>query len=143
MGAYLMMFAAWGVGLPLPILNLVAAIIYHFVNRKNSRFAAFHSLQSVLSQIPVTAINAFLVGWTIRNVVRESQFTRAFFAYLIFMIVVNIAYVTISIVAMVRARKGRFFYMPIFGRYAFDRYYGAGASTYDKPIPPNKPPEGF
>ncbi len=28
MGAYLMMFAALGAGLPLPVLNLVAAIIY-------------------------------------------------------------------------------------------------------------------
>ena len=28
MGAYLMMFAAWGAGLPLPLLNLLAAIIY-------------------------------------------------------------------------------------------------------------------
>ena len=34
MGAYLMMFAAWGVGLPLPLLNLVAAIIYFFTNKK-------------------------------------------------------------------------------------------------------------
>ena len=33
MGAYLMMFAAWGAGLPLPLLNLVAAIIYFFINK--------------------------------------------------------------------------------------------------------------
>ena len=28
MGAYLMMFAAVGAGLPLPVINLIAAIIY-------------------------------------------------------------------------------------------------------------------
>ena len=33
MGAYFMMFATAAMGLPLPILNLVAAIIYYYVNR--------------------------------------------------------------------------------------------------------------
>ncbi|MCH8330385.1 MAG: hypothetical protein IH946_03240, partial [Bacteroidetes bacterium] len=32
MGAYLMMFAAVAAGLPLPIINLIAAIIYYYVN---------------------------------------------------------------------------------------------------------------
>jgi hypothetical protein len=40
MGAYLMMFAAWGAGLPLPLLNLIAAVIYFFINKKQSRFVA-------------------------------------------------------------------------------------------------------
>ena len=50
MGAYLMMFAAWGVGLPLPLLNLLAAIIYFFTNKKTSRFVSFHAYQSLLKQ---------------------------------------------------------------------------------------------
>ena len=37
MGAYLMMFAAWGARLPLPLLNLLAAVIYFFTNKKPSR----------------------------------------------------------------------------------------------------------
>ena len=32
-----MMFAAWGAGLPLPLLNLLAAVIYFFTNKKPSR----------------------------------------------------------------------------------------------------------
>jgi len=34
MGAYFMMFAAWGIGLPLPFLNLVAAGIYYGLHRR-------------------------------------------------------------------------------------------------------------
>ncbi len=49
MGAYLMMFAAFAVGLPLPAVNLIAAMIYYFINRKKSRFIHFHCLQSFLS----------------------------------------------------------------------------------------------
>ncbi len=143
MGAYLMMFAAWGISLPLPVLNLVAAVIYHFVNRKNSRFVAFHSFQSTLSQIPVTIVNVILVGWIVRNIVAERGFDRSFLAYLMFMIVVNLLYVILSLVGMVRARKGRFYYMPLFGRIAFARYYGPDKISFDKPVPPNKPPEGL
>ena len=32
MGGYLMMFAALAAGLPLPIINLIAAIIYFYIN---------------------------------------------------------------------------------------------------------------
>jgi hypothetical protein len=34
MGGYLMMFAALAVGLPLPIINLIASIIYYYTNKK-------------------------------------------------------------------------------------------------------------
>jgi len=93
MGAYLMMFATWVVGLPLPVLNLIAAVIYFYVNKKSSRFVAFHALQSLLSQV--------------------------------------------------HARKGSFYYMPLFGRISFSRYYGPNAESFSKPVPPNRPPEGF
>ena len=36
MGAYLMMFAALGAGLPLPIINLIAAVIYYYINKSAS-----------------------------------------------------------------------------------------------------------
>jgi len=32
MGAYLMMFAALATSLPLPIINLIAATVYYYVN---------------------------------------------------------------------------------------------------------------
>ena len=151
MGAYFMMFAAWAVGLPLPIFNLIAAFIYFFIHRKKSRFTAFHSLQSLLSQLPVTVVNVGLIVWVVRIVVRwfifDTEagpfFSQAFFGYLIFMILLNILYIVISIVALVKARKGLFFYMPLFGRLAFARYYGPNAIDYDKPREANKPPEGF
>ena len=50
-----------------------------------------------------------------------------------------------SIVALVHANKGRFFYMPFFGRISFARYYGPRTERL-RPAPrvwENKPPEGF
>jgi len=143
MGAYLMMFAAWGIGLPLPILNLIAAVIYFYINKKNSRFVSFHSLQSLLSQVPVTLINVGLIVWLIRNLFTDLTFSSAFFICLVFMVLSNIMYILFSVIALVRARKGRFFYMPFFGRVTFDRYYGPRAVSFSRPVEENRPPEGF
>ncbi|MDC7124080.1 MAG: DUF4870 domain-containing protein [Spirochaetales bacterium] len=141
MGAYLMMFAAWGAGLPLPFLNLVAAGIYYATNKKKSKFVAFHALQSMVSQIPVTVVNAGLLFWLIRTLVKEASFTTYFWAYLVFVCIVNIVYIVTSIIALTRANKGNFFYFPVFGRWAFYRWYGPDApnSTENK-IRKNLPP---
>ncbi|MCK5094324.1 MAG: DUF4870 domain-containing protein [Spirochaetes bacterium] len=143
MGAYFMMFAAWAIGFPLPILNLVAAVIYFFVNKKNSRFIAFHALQSLLSQIPVTLVNVGFIAWLAGILLSENTFSSAFFVYLVFMGLSNIVYIIYSIIALGRARKGRFFYFPFFGRLSFARYYGPDAVSFSEPVEENKAPEGF
>jgi uncharacterized Tic20 family protein len=143
MGAYLMMFAAWAVGLPLPVLNLIAAVIYFYVNRKTSRFVAFHALQSLLSQIPVTLINVAFIAWLIRNLITGAAYQQGFFILLALMAGSNILYLIFSIAALVRAKKGNFFYFPLFGRAAFARYFGPNAVSLEASPRENKPPEGY
>lgn len=143
MGAYLMMFAAWAVGLPLPTINLLAALIYHLLNRRSSRFVAFHTLQSLLSQIPVTLANVGLVAWLIRTLVLELSFSTAFFYYTGFVVLINVLYVIYSIIALVHATRGQFYYMPFFGAACYARYYGPDAVDIDGPVPPNRPPQAY
>ncbi len=101
MGAYLMMFAAIGAGLPLPIINLIASLIYYFVQKNNSRFVRFHSLQSLLSQLPTTAVNAVAVFWTLQIFFFHNYETSdQYFGYLIMTAIVNLAYFIFSIVGM-------------------------------------------
>ena len=116
MGAYLMMFASIGAGLPFPIINLIAAVIYYFVNRKKSRFVKFHSFQSLISQFPTTILNAITLSWTIRNFLTDSDFDQSFFGFLIAVIVTNIAYFVFSIIGAVKAKKGQMYYLFFFGR---------------------------
>ena len=143
MGAYFMMFAAWGIGLPLPAFGLIAAFIYFMIHRRKSRFVAFHAHQSLMSQVLVTAVNLTLIVWLIRILLTDLHFPSRFFVFLGFMVLANILYVVYSIVALMRARKGQFFYIPIFGRYSFGRYYGPNAKPLEKPMEPNRPPDGF
>ena len=144
MGSYLMMFASLAIGLPIPLVNLIASVIYFLVNRKTSHFVAFHALQALLTHIPVVLLNAGLVAWLVTALVTAAGFHPEFFRYLFFTVLVNLAYIVWSIVALVHAHKGRFFYMPLIGRLCFGRYYGHRAEARREPRRwENKPPEGF
>ncbi len=140
MGAYFMMFATAALGLPLPILNLVAAIVYYYVNRSKGRFVEFHTLQSLYSQIPVTLLNIGLVVWVIINLVKDLGFTEVFWGYLIMAAIANIVYLIFSIIGAVQARKGLFYYFLFFGKAAYAQVYrvreGRAVSS-----PANRPPK--
>ena len=148
MGSYLMMFAAFAVGLPLPIINLIAAIVYYVLNRKKSRFVKFHCLQSLLSQIPTTIMNAVLVGWTIRLFIVEKfdrvitdvdwSTTNAYIGYAIAVAIANLMYVIFSIVAAIKANKGQFYYFIFFGKVAY--HYAFSKSIELNSVVVNKPP---
>lgn len=139
MGAYFMMFATMALGLPLPILNLIAAIIYLYMNNKKDRFIKFHSLQSLYSQIPLTIINGAAVIWAITLIVRTEIINNNFIAYLVFLGVINIIYVIFSLIGASRARKGQLYYFIFFGPLAFDHAYRRKANEDEETIV-NKPP---
>jgi uncharacterized Tic20 family protein len=144
MAAYLMMFASLAVGLPFPFVNLIASFVYYLVTRKTSPFVAFHGLQSLLFHVPVTLLNAGAIGWLVAALVTGPHFPPVFFAYVIFTAAVNVLYIVFSIIALIAAHKGRFYYMPFFGRVAFARWYGPRAvARREPPAWENKPPEGF
>lgn len=147
MGAYLMMFAAVAVGLPLPVINLIAAIVYYYVNRRKSRFIHFHSLQSLLSQLPTTFMNWGLLYWIINIwLLHDATADDLFYGYIVIVIVANIIYFTFSIVAAVKARKGRMYYLLFFGKLSYEMVFSKSREfRYEgDPVPAhvveNKPP---
>ena len=140
MGSYLMMFAAMGAGLPLPIINLIAAVIYYFIQQKNTRFVRFHTLQSLWSQFPTTLINAGAVFWTLQiYFFKNYQASDEYFGYLIMMAIANLIYFIFSIVGAVQSRKGRMYYFLFFGKLAYHQVYKKRPETDNKDsanIPP-------
>jgi len=133
MGSYLMMFAALAVGLPFPSLNLIAAIIYYFVNRSKGRFVHFHILQSLYSQIPTTLLNVGLVAWLLNMFLNDIfMFDDVFKAYVLLVVTVNLAYFIFSIIAAVKARKGQFYYFMFVGKIAFKQVYTFNAEKEQK-----------
>ncbi|MCI0471185.1 MAG: DUF4870 domain-containing protein [Candidatus Aminicenantes bacterium] len=143
MGSYLMMFAAWAVGLPLPFLSLIASIIYYYVNKKESKFVGFHAFQSLITQIPISFLNAGVIIWLL--VILGSSFRQweSFIVFSIFSGIINLLYVIFSLVAAVKARRGQFFYFFVFGMIAFDKFYGSGADKSAAKTRENLPPKGY
>lgn len=139
MGAYFMMFAALAAGLPLPVLNLIAAIIYLFINKKKSRFVHFHALQSLLSQLPTSIMNVGLVAWVIRAIFFDAHFDAYFKGYLAMVLAANLIYIIFSIIAAVKARRGQFYYFLFFGRVAYHYAYRQLPDNTYKVI--NQPPK--
>ena len=91
---------------------------------KKNRFVHFHSLQSLLSQLPTTLVNWGLLYWLLQiYIFHNSALNNAFYAYLIFTIVSNLLYFVFSLVAAAKARKGNFFYFLFFGSYSYNRVY--------------------
>ena len=140
MGAYLMMFAAIGAGLPLPIINLLASIIYFFVQKKNSRFVRFHSLQSLYSQLPTTIVNAIALFWTLQIFFFHNyEATDKYFGYIIMILLVNLAYFTFSIVGAIKARSGQMYYFLFFGKLCYELVYKVREEQmFDQEV--NRPP---
>ena len=151
MGAYLMMFGALAAGLPLPIINLIAAIIYYVVNAKKSRFIKFHALQSLLSQAPTTLMNAGLLYWTLHAIFNHGfgkdviidgfpEMDQLYWGYLWTVVAANLLYVIYSIVGAVKARKGQFYYFVFFGKLAYHFAYRVKLSDFEPKQTLNKPP---
>jgi uncharacterized Tic20 family protein len=138
-GAYLMMFATTALGLPLPLINMIASVVYYFVNRSKGRFVQFHALQSMYSQLIVSAVNSILVIWAVSNFVKSNPFTNIFWGFAIAAGVFNVIYTVFSIIGAVRAYKGRFYYFFFFGRLSFIQTYRMNEEKSDQPI--NLPPK--
>ena len=120
MGAYLMMFAALGAGLPLPIINLIAAVIYYYVNKKAARFVRFHTHQALISQVPTTLMNAIALFWGLRIAFSDEwSLTNIYKGYLVAVVLANLLYFIFGIVAAVKAHHGKMYYFLLFGKISY------------------------
>lgn len=122
MAAYLTMFATTAIGLPLPFLNFIAAWVYHHYTKRTSPFVSFHSYQSLILQAVISALNGAVVAWAIYCFI-QGDFTNVFYTFLVFTLIVNLLYFIFSIVAAVKAYKGKMFYFFFFGKVAFTQGY--------------------
>lgn len=104
--SYLMSLIAVIVGLPLPIINLIATFIFYLGNRKSTYFVRWHCLQALLSQVTVVIANSAAVYWTLHIVFGKGVLTDNYIGYLITVILLNIIEFIMTIYAAVMTRRG-------------------------------------
>jgi uncharacterized membrane protein len=113
--SYLLSMVAFIVGVPLPITNLIATILYMVLNRNSSYFVRWHCTQVLLSQLVTFFINSSLFWWTIKIIFTEKQFTKEYFILLVFVLVFNLIELISTIYTAIKIREGKHLKWFIFG----------------------------
>lgn len=104
--SYLMSLIAIIAGLPFPIVNLIASLIFYLGNRKATYFVRWHCTQTLLSQLSMLLINSVGFWWTISVVFTEEVATNSFIAYIITALIFNLFEFIATIYTAINTRKG-------------------------------------
>ena len=88
--SYLMSLIAIMVGLPLPILNLIATLYFYLSNRKSSYFVRWHCTQALISQLFTLFINSCGFWWTISIIFTDEVISTEYISYMIAAFIFNL-----------------------------------------------------
>jgi hypothetical protein len=104
--SYLMSLIALIAGMPLPIINLVASVIFFVGNRKGTYFVRWHCTQALLSQFSLLFMNSFGFWWTISIMFGPETISSKYIGYVITILIFNISEFVATIYTAVQTRKG-------------------------------------
>ena len=105
--SYLMSLLALLVGMPLPIVNLIATFIFYLGNRKANYFVRWHCTQALLSQLSVLFLNSYAFWWTISIMFTDESVSNSYFAYVITLGLFNLFEFLSTIYTAIEVRKGQ------------------------------------
>ncbi len=105
--SYLMSLVVIMVGLPFPIINLIASAIFYFGNRKSPHFVRWHCTQALLAQSFTLPVNAAGVYWTIAVVFGHAVLTNSYIAYIFTILLFNLVEFIATMYAAIQTRKGK------------------------------------
>jgi len=104
--SYLMSLIALIAGLPLPIINLIATLIFYLGNRKGTYFVRWHCTQALLSQLSMLFINSFGFWWSVSIILTDETITDNYIAYIIAALIFNLTEFIATIYTAIQTRKG-------------------------------------
>lgn len=104
--SYLMSLVAVIVGLPLPIINLIATFIFYLGNRKGTYFVRWHCTQALLSQASLLAMNSFGFWWTVDIIFGDKSVTNPYLGYMMTIVIFNLVEFIATIYTAIQTRKG-------------------------------------
>ncbi len=105
--SYLMSLIAVIAGLPLPIINLIATVIFYLGNRKGTYFVRWHCTQALLSQVSLLIINTNGFWWTVGILFSVGEVTNKYIAYMITGFLFNLVEFIATIYTAIQVRKGK------------------------------------
>jgi len=113
--SYLMSVVALMAGLPLPVINLIATLMFFFGNRRSTYFVRWHCTQALLAQAITLVMNAAGVYWTLSILFGDNHISNPYIAYIITIILFNILEFVATMYAAIRTRKSKHVVWWLFG----------------------------
>lgn len=104
--SYLMSMIAIIIGLPLPIINLLATLFFYLSNLKSTYFVRWHCTQALLSQLSVLFINSYAFWWSISILFSDEKLSSNYLAYILIVILFNLIEIITTIYTAIQTRKG-------------------------------------
>lgn len=104
--SYLMSIIFITFSLGIPIINLIATIVFYFVNKKSTNFVRWHCIQAMLSQLSLFFINTIFVIWVILLFTKVFDINDMFIAFTITVLFFNFLEFLSTISAAIKTRKG-------------------------------------
>lgn len=104
--SYLMSLIAVIAGLPLPIVNLIATLIFYLGNRNGTYFVRWHCTQALLSQFSLLFMNSFGFWWTVSIVFGDESVSNPYIAYMLTIFAFNVVEFVATIYTAIVTRKG-------------------------------------
>jgi uncharacterized Tic20 family protein len=105
--SYLMSIVVVIMGIPLPVINLLATFFFYIANRKEGYFVRWHCTQALLSQFSLFVVNSIGFWWTLSILFSSAiQVSNAYFAYTVSLFLVNFVEFIATIIAAIKTRRG-------------------------------------
>jgi uncharacterized Tic20 family protein len=105
--SYLMSLVVVIMGIPLPVINLLATFFFYIANRKEGYFVRWHCTQALLSQFSLFVVNSIGFWWTLSILFSSAiQVSNAYFAYTVSLFLVNFVEFIATIIAAIKTRRG-------------------------------------
>ena len=105
--SYLMSLIAFIGGLPLPVVNLLATLIFYLGNRKAKGFVKWHCTQALLSQLMALPLNSACFWWTISIIFTDEKISSNYIAYAMTIVAFNIFEFVATLHTAIAVNKGR------------------------------------
>ena len=104
--SYLLSLIAIMTGFPIPLFNLIAAIIFYLGNKKGTYFVRWHCMQVLLAQTITFIINLIAVIWVLGILFWNVALTNNFISFIITAAVFNLIEFVATIYSAIQIRKG-------------------------------------
>ena len=104
--SYIASLASIAVGVPLPIVNLLASLIFLLGSRRSSPFVRWHAVQAFLSQMLLFATNSTLGAWSVAVAFGDEELSWGYGVAAAAVGLLNLAEFIGTVQAAIRTRRG-------------------------------------